>query len=72
MCEKSLKYAAYAAKIYVIIGIGITHYSMSRIHLRLLEDHAKLNKYYDDPENLPQVIRSSGIIEATDLAKSYL
>ena len=42
ICEKHLKPAVYATKIYTIIGRGLTNDSTRIIHLRLRESHKKL------------------------------
>ena len=70
--EKRLKSAAYLARYYHMIGRGITHDSMSRSRLRLMEQHRQLIDDHEDPEKLPEVSRAFGIVKAMDLVPGHL
>ena len=55
-----------------MIGRTITHDSLNRARLRALEQHKLLIDGHDDPERLPEVSRSFGIMKAMDLVPSHL
>ena len=64
--------AAYTAEIYDMIGRAITHDSMSRIRLRQFEQHNKLIEEHEDPEKLPEISKTFGIVKAMDLVPTHL
>ena len=72
ICEKRLKLACYAAKSYALIGRTINQDSLSRARLKLFEQHRKLIEEHDDPDKMPSVDKSFGIIKAMDLLPSHL
>ena len=47
-----MKWAAYGAKIYDLIGRTITADSLNRARLRELEDHFLVIEEHEDPENI--------------------
>ena len=72
ICEKRLRWAAYGAKIYNMIGRPISHDSLNRERLKELEKHSILLDEHVDPEKLPVVSKTFGIIKAMDLIPSHL
>ena len=72
ICEKRLKAAAYGARMYNMTGRTITHASLDRDRLRKFEQHRQLVKEHEDPEKLPEVSRSFGIMKAMDLVPTHL
>ena len=63
--------AAYAAGIYDMVSRPITQASMRRARLKKFEAH-KLVSQHEDPEKLPVVSKTSGIMKAMDLVPSHL
>ena len=61
--EKRLKSAMYTSNIYDMIDCGITRESMSRTRLRLFEQHDQLIEEHEDPEKLPTISRTLGIVK---------
>ena len=72
ICEKRLIAAAYTAKIYDMIGRNIDHHTMNRERLKLFDAHRLLIKQHEDPEKLPQVSKTFGIVKAMDLVPGHL
>jgi len=72
ICEKRLKWAAYGAKIYDMIGRTVNYDSLGRNRLKALERHSTLMKEHEDPEKLPVVTKTFGIVKAMDLLPSHL
>ena len=72
ICEKRLISAAYTARIYSMIGRGIDNNSMNRARLKKFDAHKKLIDEHQDPEKLPQVTKTFGIIKAMDLVPGHL
>ena len=72
ICEKRLIAAAYTAKIYAMIGREINIHTMNRERLKKFELHKKLVDEHEDPERLPQVSKTFGIIKAMDLVPGHL
>ena len=72
ICEKRLKVACYAAKSYALIGRTINQDGLNRDRLKLFEQHRKLIKEHNDPDKMPSVDKSFGIIKAMDLLPSHL
>ena len=70
--EKRLIAAAYTANLYDMIGRDITVNTMSRSRLEAFEKHHALIKEHEDPEKLPMVSRTFGIVKAMDLVPSHL
>ena len=70
--EKRMIAAAYAAKTYQMIGRPVTSDAMNRDRLKLFEDHRTLIENHEDPEKLPQVSKSFGIIKAMDMIPGHL
>ena len=72
ICEKRLISAAYTAKIYAMIGREINMTTMNRERLNKFDAHKKLVDEHEDPERLPQVSKTFGIIKAMDLIPGHL
>ena len=72
ICEKRMIAATYTARTYDLIGRPITVDSMSRSRLKAYENHRQLVKEHEDPEKLPEVSRTFGIVKAMDLVPSHL
>ena len=72
VCEKKLKLAANGARLYAKINRPITSEALDRTRLKLIEKHLKLVDEHTDPENLPQVSKTFGIMRAMDLIPGYL
>ena len=72
ICEKRLKWAAYGAKIYNMIGRPISHDALNRERLKEFEKHFILLEEHEDPVKLPTVSKTFGIIKAMDLVPSHL
>ena len=72
ICEKRLVSASYTAGIYDMIGRSITNLSMGRARLKKFDAHKLLVSEHEDPEKLPVVSKSFGIMKAIDLLPSHL
>ena len=72
ICEERLKQAAYASKIYRSINRPITALGLSRERLRLFKEHREIVDEHEDPEKLPVVSKSFGIMKAMDLVPNHL
>ena len=72
VCEKRLKWAAFGAKVYDMIGRPISHDALNRERLKEFEKHSALLDEHEDPEKLPVVSKTFGIIKAMDLIPSHL
>ena len=72
ICEKRLILAAFTAKIYRSIGRVINQNSMNRERLKQFEAHRLLIEEHDDPEKLPVVSKTMGIVKAMDMVPSHL
>ena len=67
ICEKQLVSAAYTTRLYEIIGRTINPVSMNRASLKKFNEHQVLMEEHKDPEKLPQVSKTFGIVTAMDL-----
>ena len=67
IAEKRLKVAAYGAAIYNMLGRPITGSSLSRIRLREFERHQKTIDEHEDPESMPPISKTNGIMKAMDV-----
>ena len=72
ICEKRLKWAVYAACCYQVVGRTLTQDGLSRMRLKLFERHAELIKDHVDPEKLPVVTKTYGIMKAMDVLPNHL
>ena len=72
ICEKRLISAAYVAKIYFTIGRPITQQAMGRARLKNFDEHRLLIEAHQDPEKLPPISRTFGIMKALDQITSHL
>ena len=72
ICEKRLISAAYTARVYAMIGREINSENMNRARLKKYDAHKKLIDEHEDPERLPQVSKTFGIIKAMDLVPGHL
>ena len=72
ICEKRLISAAYTAKMYSMIGRDIDNNTMNRARLKKFDAHKRLIDEHQDPEKLPQVTKTFGIIKAMDLVPGHL
>ena len=72
ICEKRLVSAAYMARIYEMIGQTIDAASMNRARLKKFDEYRVLMDKHKDPEKLPQVSKTFGIVKAMDLAPGHL
>ena len=69
--EKRLIAAAYTANLYDMIGRNITAETMSRSKLKAFDKHRVLIKEHEDPEKMPTVSKTFGIVIAMDLVPSH-
>ena len=72
ICEKRFKAAVYTAKVYSMIGRTIDHNTISKTHLRLLEEHLNMVKYHNNHNKLPEIRHDFGIIKSMDLVPSHI
>ena len=72
ICEKILKWAAYFAKIYTMIGRTISHDALKRDRLNGFEKHFILLEEHEGPVKLPIVSKTFEIIKVMDLVPSHL
>ena len=72
ICEKRLKWAAYGARIYQMVGREINYDSLNRLRLKAFERHSILMTDHEDPEKLPVVSKTFGIVKAMDLVPGHL
>lgn len=72
ICEKRLKWAAYAARSYQMVGRVLSQDGLNRARLKLFERHAELVKDHVDPEKLPVVTKTYGIMKAMDVLPNHL
>ena len=72
ICEERMKQAAYAAKIYKSINRPIAPQALSRTRLKLFKEHREIVESHEDPEKLPVVSKSFGIVKAMDLIPNHL
>jgi len=72
ICEKRLKLAANGARIYRMINRPITQASLDRNRLKLFDQHLRLIEDHSEPEQIPQVSKTFGIMRAMDLIPSHL
>ena len=70
--ERRMKQATYVAKIYNLINRVIDLNTMSRDRLRMYDEYRKMIKEHEDPERLPEVSKSFGIVKAMDLIPAHL
>ena len=71
ICEKRMILAAFTAKIYQSIGRNIDQHTMNRARLKKFEAHQLLIEEHNDPEKLPVVSKTMGIVKAMDLVPSH-
>ena len=72
ICEKRLRLACYGAKLYELIGRPIEAESLSRDRLCQFEKHQQTIENHDDPENMPEILKSFGIMKALDMFPMHL
>ena len=72
ICEKRLILAAFTARIYKSIGRPINQTTLNRGRLKQFEAHRLLIEEHDDPEKLPVVSKTMGIVKAMDMVPSNL
>ena len=72
IAEKRLKLACYGARIYRLLGRAITADGLNRDRLKLFEQHQATVKDHQEPENLPPVSKTFGIMKALDVLPNYL
>ena len=72
ICKKRLVSAAYTARVYEMIGRTIDPTSMNRARLKKFDAHCVLMEEHKDPEKLPQVSKTFGIVKAMDLVPGHL
>ena len=72
IAEKRLKLAAYGARIYTMVGRNVSPESLSRERLREFENHKRTVDEHEDPEPMPQVSKTNGIMKALDLIPIHL
>ena len=72
VCEKRLKLAANGARLYAKINRPITADALSRSRLKLIDKHLMLIDEHEDPDTLPQISKTFGIMRAMDLVPSHL
>ena len=72
ICEKRIKWAAYGSRLYALIGRTVTADLLNRDRLREFERHFLVIDEHDDPENLPTISKSFGIMKALDALPVHL
>ena len=73
LCENRLCMAAYGAGIYQIVGrIPIMPNSLNRNRLRQLKLHRDMIENHSDPEALPELSKTFGIMKFVDQFPAYL
>lgn len=72
ICEKRLRLACYGARLYDLIGRPIAADSLSRARLRQFEKHQQTIENHEDPENMPEISKSFGIMKALDMFPMHL
>ena len=72
ICEKQLVSTACSTRIYEMIGWTINPASMNRARLKKFDEHHSLMEEHEDPEKLPQVSKTFGIVKAMDLIPGHL
>ena len=72
ICEKRMKFAAYGAMLYGQIGRNVTSDSLSRPRLKEFDKHAKIVEEHQEPESLPVISKTFGIMKAMDVFPSHL
>ena len=72
IAERRMKQATYVARIYNMINRVIDLNTMSRNRLRLYDDYRRMLEEHEDPERLPEVSKSFGIVKAMDLLPGHL
>ena len=72
ICEKGLKWAVYGAKMYPLISRPIEQDSLNSLRLKAFERHSILMTDHEDPEKLPVVSKTFGIVKAMDLVPGHL
>ena len=70
--ERRMKQATYVARIYNLINRVIDHNTMSRERLRFYDEYKRMVEDHEDPERLPEVSKSFGIVKAMDLVPGHL
>ena len=72
ICQKRLKWTAYGARMHQMIGRNINHDSSNRLRLKAFERHSILLTDHEDPEKLPVVSKTFGIVKTIDLVPGNL
>ena len=72
IAEKRLKLACYGARIYRMLGRPITLDSLSRVRLREFEQHQLTIDEHEDPESIPSISKTFGIMKALDMVPNHL
>ena len=70
--EKRLKLACYGSRIYDLIDRPITADSLSRNRLREFEQHQITIEDHTEPETLPVISKTFGIMRALDILPTHL
>ena len=70
--EKRLKLACYGSRIYSLIRRPITADSLSRNRLRQFEQHQITIEDHTEPETLPVISKTFGIMRALDILPTHL
>ncbi len=72
ICKKCLQLACFAAKTYNLIGRSLSQDALNRDRLKIFEQHYKLVTEHKDPDKMPGIDKTFGIIKAMDLLPSHL
>ena len=72
ICDKFLKSAIYASKIYGMIKCGTTHESIITTRLRIFQKNFQFIEEFEDSEKAPNIRRILVTVKAIYLAPSYL
>ena len=72
IAEKRLKLACYASKIYNILDRPLTADILSRSRLRQFEQHQVTINEHREPEQMPQISKTFGIMKALDMFPIHL
>ena len=62
----------FVARTYNLVGCGLSQDALNRERLKIFEQHYKLITEHNNPDKMPEIDESFGIIKAMDLLPSHL
>ena len=72
ICEQRLNLAAYGSSIYESISRTIDPASLNRMRLREFKAHKTMVENHNDPESLPEILKSYSIMKYLDQLPTHL